>query len=124
MRGTPGGIYPVAGSCSTAPAFWEFPLTVWEIAGLKVPIAGGFYLRAIPMRLLVGLLRRIAAERPFVVYLHPWETFGGTPRVHLSPLSSFITYHRIDRTMDKLDALLGLFPFARIDEVLGLRDTK
>lgn len=101
--------------------FFEFPVAVCDVFGLKIPVGGGFYFRAIPFIILKRLLRNITRNRPFVFYLHPWECDNKIPRVGgLSPLDYFITYCGIHRTLRKLEAILGSFSFAPISEVLGL----
>jgi peptidoglycan-N-acetylglucosamine deacetylase len=100
---------------------WEVPMSVWQAGPLRVPVSGGFYLRAIPFPLLAALLGRInAAKRPIVLYLHPWETHAGTPHVEAIPaLARWATYLNLDKTMSKLERLLQRFSFAPVAEVLA-----
>jgi polysaccharide deacetylase family protein (PEP-CTERM system associated) len=104
----------------------EYPMTVYRLGELAVPISGGFYLRAIPLPVLRGLLSRVnAGGNPFVIYLHPWETDIHTPRVkRLSLMSRFITYYNMGSTLKKLEALLGAYEFAPLREVLNLRNAR
>jgi polysaccharide deacetylase family protein (PEP-CTERM system associated) len=52
----------------------EFPLTVLEVRGRALPVAGGGYARLMPNWLEVRLLKQVnAAGRPVVFYCHPWE---------------------------------------------------
>lgn len=97
----------------------EFPLTVVKIGG-NIPISGGFYLRAIPFRLLKFLMVKVNKTRPAVIYVHPWETYAKTPRLNLPMLSRLITYYGIDSALKKLEGLLENFKFAPMKEVLGL----
>lgn len=103
----------------------EFPMTVWSWAGVRVPICGGFYLRAWPFWFLVFALRQVNRQRPFVLYVHPWETFAATPRLPLPLSSRFFTYYRLHSTMDRLRALLDAFSFAPmrmvVEEMAGSR---
>jgi len=99
--------------------FLEFPLSVCNIFGIMVPVSGGFYFRTIPFFLLKMLLKKINKERPFVFYLHPWETYINTPRIKgLSLADNFITYWGIEAAFKKLEALLNSFSFGPISEVL------
>jgi len=100
--------------------FVEFPLSALRIGSLAVPVCGGFYLRAIPYPVLLWALHRInQQEQPFVLYMHPWETFRDTTRLRsLSPLSRFVTYYNIGSTLSKLERLLSTFRFAPLREVL------
>jgi polysaccharide deacetylase family protein (PEP-CTERM system associated) len=123
VAGAPCSIYRpdpdhVAGSRRDGPLL-EFPMSVCELGPLRVPVSGGFYLRVTPYPLLRALLRRVNRQRPFVIYLHPWETHAGTPRVAgLSWAESFITYAGRDGALRKLERLLEDFRFAPMIDVL------
>lgn len=96
----------------------EFPMSVWRWAGLRVPVCGGFYLRALPWSFVRFCLREISSSRPFVIYVHPWETYKETPRLSLPFLSSFITYYNIEKMASRLARLLEMFRFAPMKTVL------
>jgi len=101
--------------------FLEFPLTVYDLFGFRVPVAGGFYFRVMPFFLFSNFLKRINRSRPFIFYLHPWESCKLTPRVKsISKIDYFITYWGISGVLKKLEALLKKFKFCPIHEVLGL----
>ena len=96
----------------------EFPMSVWTWGGLKVPVSGGFSLRALPFAVVRSCLQQINRHRPFTVYVHPWEVYQATPRLSLPFLSRFITYHNIGATMQRLAALLQAFAFGPMRVVL------
>jgi polysaccharide deacetylase family protein (PEP-CTERM system associated) len=96
----------------------EFPMTVWSWAGLRVPICGGFYLRALPLKFVLLALRQVNRQRPFVLYVHPWETFAGTPRLTLPLSSRLVTYYHLQDMMARLTTLLDAFSFAPMRTVL------
>lgn len=100
--------------------FWEFPAAVVSFGRFKVPVGGGFYLRALPLSFLRWALKRINREGPFNIYLHPWECDLDTPRLPLPLLSKWVTYYRMNRTIHKLEELLRHFSFSRMDEVLQI----
>ena len=97
----------------------ELPLAAWRALGTNWPVAGGFYLRALPFSLLRGALRRIrSAGRPFVLYLHPWEAWPATPRVRgLRPWERWVTYVGSRAVLGRLRALLDEFQFAPLCEL-------
>jgi len=99
-------------------ALVEFPVSVWTWAGLRVPVCGGFYLRVLPFGFTRLCLQQISQRRPFAIYVHPWETYPGTPRLALPVLSRFVTYYNIGNMMHRLVALLDAFPFAPMRTVL------
>ena len=109
------------GRADAGGALWEFPMSIWQAGPLKVPVSGGFYLRALPWPLVRGLLGRInAASRPFVIYVHPWEADAGTPRRgELSRLDRWITYVNSASTLPKLERLLRSFSFAPMRDALA-----
>jgi polysaccharide deacetylase family protein (PEP-CTERM system associated) len=52
----------------------EVPVAIWSLGRIRVPVAGGGYLRVLPRRLIEGGLRSIGeAGRPAVIYCHPYE---------------------------------------------------
>ncbi len=98
----------------------EWPMTVWRLGPLTLPVCGGFYLRALPMPLILRGLTRAARQGPIVIYLHPWELDPGTPRVALSRRDRFITYYNLGVPMRRrLERLLNVFDFQPMGEVLA-----
>ncbi len=98
----------------------EFPLCPLKIGGLKIPISGGFYLRALPRLFLHWGLRRINRSQPFLVYFHPWEGYEKTPRFKLPLFNRVISYYGISSALKKFEFLLKHFKFARVDQLMGL----
>ena len=98
----------------------EFPMSVLRL-GINVPIAGGFYLRALPVAFSKLAIRKLNQRRPAIVYIHPWETYSKTPRLKGLPLfSRFVTYYGINSALRKLECLLREFEFQPIREVLRI----
>ena len=99
-------------------ALVEFPVAVSEWGPLRLPVGGGFYLRALPFGLFRLSLDRILRHRPFALYLHPREASPEGRRVPLDPVDGFITYVNLDTVMGKLDRLLARYAFAPMREIL------
>jgi polysaccharide deacetylase family protein (PEP-CTERM system associated) len=99
----------------------EFPLCPLMIGRVKIPISGGFYLRALPFFLIHWGLRRINRSQPFLVYFHPWESYEKTPRFKLPLYNRMISYYGLSSALKKFEFLLKHFRFARVDQVLDLR---
>jgi hypothetical protein len=91
-----------------------------RIGRLKIPIAGGFYLRMFPLPFLFWGLRRMNQSQSFILYVHPWESYEKTPRLKLPLYNRIISYYGIDSVMKKLEYLLKHFLFTRVDRVLGI----
>lgn len=124
VSGAPLGIYRASledpGRVDEEGGFPEFPLTACAFGPLRIPAAGGVYLRLLPYPVFRMLLRRVARQRPFVIYAHPWETYPGTPSYRLPFVERFGLYTNIRHTLARLERLLSEFSFAPVREVLDL----
>jgi peptidoglycan-N-acetylglucosamine deacetylase len=99
--------------------FMEFPNTILQVGGFPLPLGGGFYLRALPLQVLITGLRRVNRKTPFNLYIHPWEIDPAVPRVPLGLKDRWITYCNIPSTLKKLEGLLQRFSFSRVDRALA-----
>ncbi len=98
---------------------WEWPMTAWRVGRLTIPVCGGFYLRALPLWLIVHGLRAAQKQGPIVVYLHPWELDADIPRLPLRLQDRLITYTHVGQSMwQRLRTLLDAFRFGRMIDVL------
>lgn len=103
-----------------AEGVWEVPLSVLELGGARLPVAGGGYLRLYPLALTRWAIRRLErAGRPAVVYVHPWEFDPDQPRVPGVGLLRTLR-HRVGIAGNarKLALLLREFRFAPVRTVL------
>ena len=97
----------------------EFPGMVSEVAGLRIPVGGGGYLRLFPWALTHRLLNGVRAQgRPLNVYIHPWEFDPEQPRVAASLKSRFRHYQNLRTTADKVEQLLTSFSLSTMSSVL------
>lgn len=98
----------------------EFPLTTWDIARYRLPVAGGGYFRLFPYWLTRHAFMQINGRerRPFIFYLHPWEIDPDQPRIRAGWLSRFRHYNNLRRCEARLDRLLGDFHFTTANDVL------
>lgn len=96
----------------------EFPLSVLG-KNVRLPIAGGFYARVLPMQILKWGIERVNRKGlPANLYFHPWEF---NPSVQIDSQSfykRFISFHGIEKTREKLDSLLLAFNFKTMGSVL------
>ncbi|MFC5277844.1 polysaccharide deacetylase family protein [Halorubrum rubrum] len=103
---------------------WEVPLSTYRVpgAGVNVPVAGGFYLRALPYRFIAhALRRRSAAGHPAVCYVHPWELDPSIPRIDEY---AWFHYHRLGSALGKFRRLLGDFEFTTTERYLDSLDAR
>jgi polysaccharide deacetylase family protein (PEP-CTERM system associated) len=97
----------------------EFPLTTWELGPLKLPLAGGAYLRFLPAALFrLGVSQLARADRPTVLYVHPWELDPEQPRQDVSWPVRVNHYHNLGRTEARLARLLASHRFRPMSQVL------
>lgn len=96
----------------------EFPMTVFKL-GKNIPVAGGFYLRILPLWFLKLAIKRVNKNRPAIIYVHPWETYPHTPRLKIPLFSKFVTYYGINSALKKFEGLLKTFKFTPVSEVLN-----
>jgi polysaccharide deacetylase family protein (PEP-CTERM system associated) len=102
----------------------EIPLTTVQVAGQRLPCAGGGYFRLLPYGLFRWSLRRVNAEGlPAVFYMHPWEIDPGQPRIEAPLKSRFRHYTNLHRTEARLSQLLTEFRWGRMDEVFMARQS-
>jgi polysaccharide deacetylase family protein (PEP-CTERM system associated) len=96
----------------------EFPVAVNDWGPLRLPVGGGFYLRALPFPVFRHSLDRILRRRPFALYLHPREARPEDRKLALDPLGGFITYVNLHSVMAKLERLFSLYRFVPMREIL------
>jgi len=98
---------------------WEFPLLVYKLRGIKVPVAGGFYLRFFPVNLIAKAIKKLNQRGlPAVIFFHNWELDPDTPRLKLGLYRYFVTYHKLKETPKKLERLLSRFQFASVKKYM------
>jgi polysaccharide deacetylase family protein (PEP-CTERM system associated) len=97
----------------------EFPLTTLDVGPVRVPLAGGAYLRFFPPALFRWGFRRLeGAGEPGMLYLHPWEIDPEQPRLETGWRVRLNHYHNLGRTEERVRALLERCRFAPTGEVL------
>ena len=102
----------------TAP-LWEWPMTAWRLGPITLPVCGGFYLRALPMPIILRGLRAAQKQGPIIVYVHPWELDEDIPRLPLPWQDRLITYTNVGRPLRRrLQTLLDRFTFGRMIDFL------
>lgn len=105
----------------------EFPLTTlpfqlgWK--KMHLPIAGGGYLRLLPVGIIRSGIEKInrVEKQPAVLYFHPWEIDPEQPRIKAGLKSSFRHYLNLHKTEGKLVKLFCSSRFAPMQEVLAVR---
>jgi polysaccharide deacetylase family protein (PEP-CTERM system associated) len=96
----------------------EFPLTVLKFVKI-IPISGGFYLRILPFSALRFAIESVNKIRPAIVYIHPWETYNGNPRLTMPPFPRFVNRYGVRSALKKFEGLVAFFKFKPVREVLN-----
>ena len=98
----------------------EFPLLVTKFLGKKIPAAGGFYVRTLPTKIIKNAIKKYEKkEIPATFYIHSWElTPQHMPKISMSKIDSFITYHNLEKSMKKMDTILKEFKFTSFEKYL------
>ncbi len=111
---------------ATAPdrSILELPVSCLRLGPARLPFAGGFYLRFLPLALTRAAIRQTLQQgRPVVLYIHPWELDPAQPRLRLPARIAATRYHRLGSTKRKLTALLQEFRWSTLSTVAnGLTD--
>ncbi len=99
----------------------ELPLATTTLLSLRVPAAGGAYLRQLPY----GLVRRAFREHsssglPAMFYIHPWEMDPQQPRLPAPLVSRLRHYRGLSRTQPRVERLLDEFRFTSVARHYGI----
>lgn len=100
----------------------ELPLatTRWY-GGVRVPAAGGAYLRHLPYSIIHRAFREHGESGiPATFYIHPWELDPGQPRMPVPLLTRIRHYGGLARTLPRLNRLLEEFRFTSAAQCLEL----
>lgn len=105
--------------CKGAGELLEIPPATISLLKKNIPIAGGGYLRLLPIWLTTWGIQQINNRelKPAVVYVHPWEIDHDQPRLRGSRLSVFRHYTNLATTVPKLRRLLDTFRFNTVRKV-------
>ena len=98
----------------------EFPILATKFLGKKIPAGGGFYVRTLPQKIITNAIKEYEKNNiPATFYIHSWElTPEYMPKIKLSKMDNFITYHNIEKTLSKMDNLLKKFSFTSFERFL------
>jgi len=99
----------------------EFPLLTRKIFGFSIPLAGGFFMRLLPLRWIENaVIQNEKKKIPSTFYIHSWEL---TPKymrkVPLPPFENFVTYHNLEKTRPCVEKLLKKFQFTSFERFIS-----
>jgi polysaccharide deacetylase family protein (PEP-CTERM system associated) len=103
----------------TDSALWELPASTVRWGGRVWPVAGGFYVRALPYTVIRWALRRLQkAGEPAILYIHPWELDLGQKYRKVTARERITHYHGRRGLANKLHRLFSDFRFGTMAELV------
>lgn len=96
----------------------EIPSSILRFGVVRIPFAGGAYLRMLPGWFICASLGRVSKSRPVMVYSHPWEWDTKQPRLKCPLYVILSHYANTNTTLRKLKRLLEKHKFVSVDEYL------
>jgi polysaccharide deacetylase family protein (PEP-CTERM system associated) len=84
----------------------EFPPSLAKVAGVTVPIGGGYF-RLFPTLMTTAAINKIQSDgRPAMFYIHPWEIDPAQPKINSigvkNRLRHFINLKQTERKLNRL----------------------
>lgn len=99
----------------------EFPLLTAKLFGKRIPSAGGFYIRALPLKIIERAISSYEKQDiPASTYIHSWElTPEFMPRIELPLKEKFITYYNIKKAFPRMEKLIKKFEFTSFNRFIN-----
>jgi len=100
----------------------EFPLLTREISFLKIPAAGGFYLRLFGANFILESIKSMNKRGyPAMCYVHPWEVYG-FPKIDLPFHKRLYAYYGVPciKHFEKLVRNVEVAPAIEVLENIGI----
>jgi len=99
----------------------EFPLLTTNFLTKHIPAGGGFYLRALPLRIIRSAIKSInKINNPATFYIHSWELLPELmPRVSLPLVDRFITYYNLNKAPEKMTKIINDFEFTSFERYIS-----
>ncbi len=115
--GNPGSPREPYDMITPAGTLKQYPLATLEKFGVRLPAAGGAYLRLLPYTLCDSAVSDATARGvPAMCYVHPWEVDPKQPRMDVGRLTRIRHYGGLERLEQRLDTLLASHAFGSVRE--------
>ena len=93
----------------------EFPMATLGVGPIRIPAAGGGYLRQLPFPVIQAAFRQAShAGVPAMFYIHPWEVDPDQPRLAVPWLTRVRHYRGLSETLPLMRRLLSEFTFTSV----------
>jgi len=102
----------------------EFPLSIGKFLGKTCPVAGGFYLRFLPLKTSLNAIKHYEEQNiPATIYIHSWElTPEFIPKIELPFKERFVTFHNIKNAYSRIEKILQNFRFSSFKDFLDNKE--
>lgn len=89
----------------------ELPLASIQLLGVKLPVAGGAYMRFYPGPVHRTFIKAISrSDRIPALYIHPWEIDSMNISSRMNPIQRFRQHHNSGlKTISRLDKILRIY---------------
>jgi polysaccharide deacetylase family protein (PEP-CTERM system associated) len=105
--------------------FVEFPVSTARWARVNWPIAGGFYVRALPYAVIRSGIRQLNRQgQPAILYVHPWELDTGQRYDQVTMRERVTHYHGRQGLRKKLERLFTEFEFTALRDIVDHQPTR
>lgn len=94
----------------------EFPLGVYHLNKIRIPIAGGIYFRLMPLFFYKKFLRSLLKRNDIILYFHPHELYNFIPKINAPWWKKKLKYWGVNKSYHKFEKLLKSFSFISIKE--------
>jgi polysaccharide deacetylase family protein (PEP-CTERM system associated) len=113
-------LYPYVVKENNGNKLIEFPPSVIKIMGVKIPVAGGFYMRLLPSWIIRSGIKKINKEnQSTIMYIHPPEFDPQKPVIKMPFMEKILHYYNLDVMEGKIKSLIAEFKFGTIRELLS-----
>jgi polysaccharide deacetylase family protein (PEP-CTERM system associated) len=97
----------------------EYPAQILKLGPLRIPAAGGFYLRMLPLFASKWALAQSDRRGSGgMVYLHPYDLDADVPRLTCPPMFRVIRYYNVGKAESYLRRLTSAFPFSSVADLI------
>ena len=102
----------------------EFPLSIGKFLGKTCPVAGGFYLRFLPLKTSLNAIKHYEEQNiPATIYIHSWElTPEFIPKIELPFKERFVTFHNIKNAYSRIEKILQNSRFSSFKDFLDNKE--
>ena len=102
----------------------EFPLSIGKFLGKTCPVAGGFYLRFLPLKTSLNAIKHYEEQNiPATIYIHSWElTPEFIPKIEMPFKERFVTFHNIKNAYSRIEKILQNSRFSSFKDFLDNKE--